>query len=249
MASQVMVQRVAREEIARKIRDQQRGLVLYNPDTEWREIKALGGIVLFPPDLGGRLIPHLRKVDPKTGQPVTISANGRVEVHDRYGYKVDKRGRRSLIALKGETALEIVQHIMTKHPEIAYLTGDKAEDAKSVKLARQNMLSSRMTEARRIWKTRTDFLARWKQDQPGQDPPPPTERQRQSKQYIDENETVQGWKAFLCRTCYQFDSDDFEPYQQHMKLRHNIEVTDPRVGGKKVELDLVGREVDAEAGA
>lgn len=244
-ASQILVQRIARDEIAQRVRNTQKGLVLYNPSDEWVEIKALGGTVLFPPDQNGEVIPHIRRVD-RNGQPLNISANGRVEVVDRYGKKKNKRGQYQIVAMKGQSALEIVQHIVGKHPEIAYLTGDKAEDAKNIAIARQNLLKLRLQAAQRTWQGRTEFLGKWRNQNPGQDPPPPTQRQRDAKRVIDENETVQGWKQFLCRTCYQFDTDDFASFARHMRDRHNTEVPDPRAPRARVplEIDTVGKEID-----
>lgn len=245
MASPLQVMRRSRDEIAERIRKHQRGIVLYSPHREWRRARALGGVVWFPPDLEGKLVPHPILRD-RSNEPEIVKANGRVEVRDRYGYVYSRNAkvRPRMAMMSGQDALAIAVHLVQKWPDIVELSGG-AEDRGLIESAKRNHRKMIVTQAQRTWNSRIGFLALWRKENPGQDPPPPTRRQREAREVLDASEQEQPWKTFVCRHCWM-DWDELAAYQAHMQKKHNITIEDPTKKKAAPEVDEVGTETEID---
>lgn len=241
-----MVMRRSRDEIAERIRKHQRGIILYSPHKKWRRLQALGGTVWFPPDLEGKVVQHpaLRE---KNGEPVLVKANGRVEVRDRYGfvYSRNAKVRPRMAMMTGQDALAIAVHLVQKWPDIAELSGGP-EDRGLIESAKRNHRKMVATQAQRTWNSRVNFLAVWRKENPGQDPPPPTARQREAREILDASEQEQPWKTFVCRHCW-LDWEEMDKYAAHMKKKHNVTIEDPAARKvEKPEVDEIGSETELD---
>jgi hypothetical protein len=238
--------RRSRDEIAERIRKHQRGIILYSPHNKWRRAQALGGVVWFPPDLEGKVVQHPFLTDPN-GEPVLVKANGRVEVKDRYGYVYYRKAglKPRMAMLNGQDALAIAVHLVQKWPDIVELSGESS-DGKLIEQAKRNYRKMIATQAQRTWNGRQRDIAIFRKENPGQDPPPPTTRQREAREILDASEGDRPWKEFVCRHCW-LDWDELEKYQGHMLKKHNAVIDDPSKPKKaaKPEVDDKGEDVPA----
>lgn len=211
------------ELLAQELHKSRPGITLYFGGDQWRKIQVFGRFMWLPPDLGGKVALHPSMKD-KSGNPLAVVGDGRIQVKDDLGYVYTRvpgipSGPPIFGPLTGQDVIAKVRFIVGKFPYVQWLPGD-SRDAEAIARAREAWRGSRILWAREIMGRRRAFIEDFKRNNPGIQPPPPTAKQNEAQRVLDNDVGGNAWKAYPCRYL-DAHYDSFGELQAHMKAVHN----------------------------
>lgn len=221
------------DQLADEIRKYAPAMFLYQPSDEWLTFEHGGRIYDMPPDLGGKLVPHPRRRDPKTLQPEMAKADGRLGVKDVYGMHRDQRGQAlGMGPFKGMESSSIVRFACGYYYErgVVWLRGDASDEGRKAAAKRiYGVWVRHWAEQQKA--ARDEFVNNFRRIEANKERrvPRPTAQQRRAQDILDMlSEGERAGTEYVCPMgCSEWSEDDYDKYERHMRVQHQKKV-EPR---------------------